>query len=1230
ALDGFFAGARASAGDAAAPAAPADQSLEARVARWLGPVPPGDPSSPLVRRRVAELKHVLGDAGLRGKTMAWPVTFGKGEHARKARGPGLEGFLYSKLEHEKAHPHAVPLIGDYFRQVHTLLSAAPWAADLLDHVDAVGRSHLGVAEKNRRLNELLLAGVGVMRAQLRELDPSLAGRRNATYTILARAYNREKPGKDFFASFDAREFARIKKTGANEIWLMDVFEIGEDNRWGTGGGSAYSLKGYRVKPELGGDAGLKAFTRRAHAAGLKVKLDFVPNHTSLDSDLLMSSPESFLHLVPPQRLTDEQIMSQVPLERPGGAPVYRLVRLPDGRRILVHHPRTGVGEAGSVTWVDMAQLDHTRPQARAALVAELTRLFREFGVDSVRRDMAYELLSGRFHDRWTRILKKEIAQTPEGWMKQRSQKLLDGFSRRWKALDHAELLAELTAAAKAVDPAAVLIDEAHGSVAELSRAGSDGAYNTEHDPALGKIGLYDALRDGDPARVRAALRHAFFRRWQLGGAAVVNYVGTHEEFEGNPVDAFGPRFEAAALTALLLRPVLLFNGVEQGVGQARNVKGDLSKSRDTGKALPFDVPVKLDWSQSDPGRAAFLRKVLGAADKHQDLLDRGAFDLLDAGEGSPIVAWSVAAADARVKLVLAVNHSGREARADLRFDPLLPEGFAPKAGRRYLFKDALSGTTRRYTGRQLLEGGLDLALEPGGTRLFEVTESGAADLEPSGGAAAAEAPAEAPRPLSVFIAAGESVPFVKTGGLADVIDALGRGLVAAGQKTTVVLPKYAELKLPGVELERVPGAFAVPVNGRVETARLWRAVHEGVTFLFVEHDYYFARDGAYYGRNVDYTDNDERFVFFSRAVIEAARFLDERPDVLHAHDWQAALVAPMLAALKSADPFFARTRSVLTIHNMAYQGRFARPTLKKAGLDGRRFPSRVRRWGFNVMDAALRTADAVTTVSNTYKEEIQTPRFGEELDELLRARAHDGDLHGIVNGLDPVLYDPATDPSIAAHYGVEDAAEGKAANKLALQRALGLPEDASIPVFAIGSRFVRQKGLDLVGSVVPELARRGAQLVIVGAGNGEEAIERELAELARLYPETLKLHAFSETFVRLAYAGSDFLLMPSRFEPCGLSQLIAQRYGSLPLVTRTGGLADTVTDWREDPARGDGLFIAEFSPRALEDAVLAALALHSDQAALARARRTAMQKDTTWGPAIEAYLSLYRSLGARR
>ncbi len=1227
ALDDFYTGAAAPADGATLGAltAPADQSLSARVARWVGPVPPGDAASPMVRRRVAELRHILGDAGMKGKTMAWPVTFGRGADAVKARGAGLEGFLYSKLEYEKAHPDATPLIGDYFRHVHVLLSAAPWAANLLGHIEAVGRSHLGVAEKNRRLNDLLLASAGVMRAQLRALDPSLAGRQNATYTILARAYNREKEGAGFFGSFDAAEFKRIRKTGANEIWLMDVFEIGEANRWGTGGGSAYALKGYRVKPELGGDAGLKDFTRRAHAAGLKVKLDFVPNHTALDSDLLLDSPEAFLHVVPPQHLSDAQIMSAVPREDgPNGAPVYYLARLRDGRRVLVHHPRTGTGDSESVTWVDMAQLDHTRPKARAALAAELARLFREFGVDSVRRDMAYELLSGRFHDRWTRILKKEIAATPDGWMKQRSQKLLDGFTRRWKALKHAELLAELSAAAKAVDPAAVLIDEAHGNVAELSRAGSDGAYNAEHDPKLGKIGLYAALRDGDPARLRAALRHAFFRRWQVGGAAVVNYVGTHEEFEGNPVDVFGRRYEAATLTALMLRPILLFNGFEQGVGQARNVIGDLSASKDLGKALPFDVPVKLDWTQADAGRQAHLKAVLGASERHAALLDWGALDLLVEAQDTPLIAWSASREGSRTKLVMAANFGSERASAAFHFAPLLPtQGFLPRPDLRYVFKDVLSGKTTRHTGQQLLKNGLKIDLPAGGTNLFEVTELGENDLAPAETDRVRE---EEPQPLSIYIAAGESVPFVKTGGLADVIDALGRGLVTAGQKATVVLPKYAELKLPGVTLERVPGAFAVPVNGRVETARLWRTVHEGVTFLFVEHDYYFARDGAYYGKNVDYTDNDERFVFFSRAVIEAARFMDERPDVIHAHDWQAALVAPMLAALRGADPFFAATRSVLTIHNMAYQGRFSRETLKKAGLDGRRFPAKARRWGFNVMDAALRTAGAVTTVSNTYKDEIQTPAFGEELDARLRERAEAGELHGIVNGLDTVMYDPATDPAIAAHYGRDDVAEGKAANKLALQKALGLPEDASIPVFAIGSRFVRQKGLDLVGTVVPELARRGAQLVIVGAGNGEEAIERELAELARRFPDTLKLHGFSETFVRLAYAGSDFLLMPSRFEPCGLSQLIAQRYGSLPLVTRTGGLADTVIDLRTDPKKGDGLFIHEFSAGALEDAVLAALSLYSDPAAHARHRHAAMSKDSSWGPAIERYLALYRGL----
>jgi len=371
--------------------------------------------------------------------------------------------------------------------------------------------------------------------------------------------------------------------------------------------------------------------------------------------------------------------------------------------------------------------------------------------------------------------------------------------------------------------------------------------------------------------------------------------------------------------------------------------------------------------------------------------------------------------------------------------------------------------------------------------------------------------------------------------------------------------------------------------------------------------------------------NDERFAFFSAAALEAARALDFKPDVVHAHDWHAALVPAFLKLIHGSDPFFAGTRSVLTIHNIAYQGVYPISSARKFGFDAYwTLPmAPLEFYGHvNFLKAGVQTADAVTTVSPTYAKEILTPKFSEGLDGALKARP-DG-VTGILNGIDPELNDPRTDSHISRNYGLEDVAEGKAENKAWLQKRLGLEEKPDAPLFAVASRLAHQKGIDLVIASIEELVARGAQVVITGSG--DKPLEAALAEAVARHPGQVASHPFHETFVHAVYAAADFLLMPSRFEPCGLSQLIAHRYGTLPIVTRTGGLADTVRDLREDAVRGDGIFIRDFTVLALVEAAEAAIAGYNRPDALAAARATAMSNDASWGPALDAYEALYRRL----
>lgn len=483
------------------------------------------------------------------------------------------------------------------------------------------------------------------------------------------------------------------------------------------------------------------------------------------------------------------------------------------------------------------------------------------------------------------------------------------------------------------------------------------------------------------------------------------------------------------------------------------------------------------------------------------------------------------------------------------------------------------------------------------------------------------------RPLNIVLAAAESVPLIKTGGLADVIDAIGRGFAARGHNVTLFLPKHAQIKTGGLQFQKLLDKVTVPVAGRQETAQLWQAEHQGVRVILIENDGFFKRDAPYGGYYGDFPDSDERFIFFSRAILESAKVLGLNPDIIHAHDWHAALVAPMLKLLYPNDQALAGAKAVVTLHNMAFQGNYGPEVLEKAGFGREHFTADALEHNgrFNFLKGGLRYADAVTTVSPTYAKEIQNdPKFGMGLETVLKGRG--ADLHGVLNGVDHELWDPDTDALLSRNYGPQDVGLGKAANKKALQANTGLSIDPNAPLFGVAARLAHQKGLDLVADIAPKLVELGGQLVIVGSG--DKTLEDRFKDLAAKYPKNIFLHPFDELFPRRIFAASDFLFMPSRFEPCGLSQLMAQRYGSLPIVTKTGGLADTVTDVREDPFRGDGLFVKEFSAEALTETVRAAIVHYRDGKALELSRHSAMMKDSSWDAAVERYLTLFRALKA--
>lgn len=456
--------------------------------------------------------------------------------------------------------------------------------------------------------------------------------------------------------------------------------------------------------------------------------------------------------------------------------------------------------------------------------------------------------------------------------------------------------------------------------------------------------------------------------------------------------------------------------------------------------------------------------------------------------------------------------------------------------------------------------------------------------------------------LRIAMVASEMTPFAKTGGLADVVGSLPFALGQLGVEVHVFLPRY----------------------GSIRETRPQLALGQGVSLHFIDHEPFFNRPGLYGNSDGDYPDNLERFSFFCRKALTCLKREELDVDLVHAHDWQAALSVVYLKTHHRQDPFFSKMKTVLTIHNLAYQGVFSRdryPRLELPwelfGIEGLEFYDKV-----NLLKGGLLFADLLTTVSPTYAREIQTLPLGAGLDGVLRMRAED--LVGILNGIDGGLWNPATDERIGFRYS-ENRLQGKAKNKAALQKALGLPVDRRSFLIGMVSRLDWQKGLDLVKEAALEWRRLPVQLVILG--EGDKAIERALAKsLGGLSYVRLKF-IFDEGLAHRIYAASDIFLMPSRYEPCGLGQMIAMRYGAVPVVRATGGLLDTVVDVADSP-EGNGFCFGPYEAQALTQALKRALAFYEKASNWQALARRGMKADFSWNRAAQAYLRLYEKLAS--
>lgn len=482
--------------------------------------------------------------------------------------------------------------------------------------------------------------------------------------------------------------------------------------------------------------------------------------------------------------------------------------------------------------------------------------------------------------------------------------------------------------------------------------------------------------------------------------------------------------------------------------------------------------------------------------------------------------------------------------------------------------------------------------------------------------------ADSSKKMQIVFASAECAPFVKTGGLGDVAGSLPAALVRAGAEVIVMVPKYATIKDEYKAQMEHFSDFYVSLGWRNEYCGLEKLEHDGVTYMFIDNERYFARDYPY-----GFFDDGERFAFFSKAITESLQHLPAgfECDILHCNDWQTALAPVFLREFYQGLPLYDRVKTVFSIHNVAFQGQFSDTVMVEDILGVAHIPAaasqlRCDACSINYMLGALRYADAITTVSPTYASEIQTPEFGEGLDGVLRERSYA--LQGILNGIDVAGFDPATDKRIAANYTVEDRS-GKAVCKAKLQEELGLEVRDDRPLMVMVTRLTRQKGMDLVMYALDRILAGGVQVAVLGTGDRD--YEDGLRYFQDKYPGTMAARIeFDPALSQRMYAAADMFLMPSKFEPCGLSQIIAMRYGTLPIVRETGGLKDTVIPYNEFTGEGTGFSFTNFNGDEMGDAVFRAARLFWDNRdAWNQLVTQAMSQDFSWTRSADKYLDLY-------
>lgn len=475
--------------------------------------------------------------------------------------------------------------------------------------------------------------------------------------------------------------------------------------------------------------------------------------------------------------------------------------------------------------------------------------------------------------------------------------------------------------------------------------------------------------------------------------------------------------------------------------------------------------------------------------------------------------------------------------------------------------------------------------------------------------------------MKILFVASEAHPFIKTGGLGDVAYALPKALRKLGLDVRVIIPKFSEIKQEYKSKMLTLATFNVPVGWRNQYGGLQYLEYDGIPFYFLDNEYYFKRAASY-----GFFDDGERFAYFCRGVLEAVNhMIDFTPDIIHLNDWHTGMIPPLMKEHYKENPRFDNIKTIFTIHNLQYQGVFSKDILSDLlSISEDYYTEEKLKYydGVSFMKGGLNFCNKITTVSNSYAEEIKTSFYGEGLHGLLQVR--DRDLLGIVNGIDTELNNPVKDKELFYNYNFEDV-EGKSKNKIELQKSLNLPVSENIPMIGMVTRLAGQKGIDLVAHIIEELLQLDLQFVVLG--NGEQKYEEMFKYYADVYPNKLSANiTFNNTLAKRIYAASDIFLMPSLFEPCGIGQLIALKYGSLPIVRETGGLKDTVKPYNEYTNEGNGFSFANYNAHEMLFTIKKALTFYNNKEVWYNLVKNAMQEDNSWSKSAVEYRNLYTSL----